>query len=58
MKRLGLGVLFSCLVLVLAPNVVAEQTNGIIQGTVSDAAWAVVAAAEVSAVSLLRGVIA
>jgi hypothetical protein len=30
MKRLGLGVLFSCLVLFLAPNVVAHETNGIV----------------------------
>jgi len=51
MKRIGLGVLFSWLVLILAPAAVAQQTNGIIQGTVSDATGAMVAAAEVSAVN-------
>ncbi len=51
MRTTGLGVLFVALVLFLAPTVVAQQTNGIIQGTVSDATGAMVAAAEVSAVN-------
>jgi hypothetical protein len=51
MKSTRLGVLFSCLVLILAPVVVAQQTNGIIQGTVTDAEGAVVAAADVVVVS-------
>jgi len=44
-------VLFSWLVLILAPLMAAQQTNGIIQGTVADAAGAVVAGAEVTVVS-------
>lgn len=51
MRRTGLGVLFSWLVLVLAPLMAAQQTNGIIQGTVADTAGAVVAGAEVTVVS-------
>jgi hypothetical protein len=51
MRRTALGVLFSWLVLILAPAVVAQQTNGIIQGTVSDAAGASVAGATVVVIS-------
>ena len=51
MRRTGLGVLFSWLVLILAPLMAAQQTNGIIQGTVADAAGAVVTGAEVTVVS-------
>jgi hypothetical protein len=51
MRRTGLGVLFSWLVLILAPLMAAQQTNGIIQGTVSDAGGAVVTAADVTVVS-------
>jgi len=51
MRRTGLGVLFSWLVLLLAPALVAQQTNGIIQGTVSDAAGASVAGATVVVIS-------
>src|SRR5271154_2819699 len=51
MKSIRLGVLFGWLMLILAPGVVAQQTNGIIQGTVTDAAGAVVAGASVSVVS-------
>ena len=51
MRTTGLGVLFVALVLFLAPTVVAQQTNGIIQGTVSDATGAIVAAAEISTVN-------
>ena len=46
------AVLLGCCVLILAPAVVvAQQVNGIIQGTVSDATGAMVAAAEVSTVN-------
>jgi Carboxypeptidase regulatory-like domain len=48
MRNTGLGVLFSCLALILAPAVVAQQTNGTIQGTVLDAAGAVVAGASLT----------
>jgi len=51
MKKIWFGVLFSCLVLILAPAVVAQQTNGTIQGTVTDAGGAVVAGASVSIVN-------
>lgn len=51
MKRTALGVLFACIVLSLAPAVAAQETNGIIQGTVLDAAGAVVARAAVSVVN-------
>ncbi len=51
MKRTALGVLFLCIVLILAPVVMAQQTNGIIQGAVSDAAGAVVAGATVTVVN-------
>src|SRR6204780_2209870 len=51
MRRTGLGVLFSWLVLILTPLMAAQQTNGIVQGTVADAAGAVVAGAEVTIVS-------
>ena len=51
MKSIWVGVLFSWLVLSLAPGVVAQETNGIIQGTVSDAGGAVVAGAAVSVVN-------
>jgi hypothetical protein len=52
MKRTALGVvLFACIVLILAPAVVAQQTNGIIQGAVSDAAGALVAGASVTVVN-------
>src|SRR6266478_3664503 len=51
MRRTGLGVLFSCLVLILAPAGLAQnaQNNGTIQGTVLDAAGANVTGAEVTA---------
>ena len=51
MRRTALGVLFSCFVLILAPAGVAQQTNGIIQGTVTDAAGAVLTGATVTVVS-------
>jgi hypothetical protein len=51
MRRTALGVLLGCMTLVLATTLVAQQTNGIIQGTVADAAGAVVAGAEVTVVS-------
>ncbi len=53
MRRTGLGVLFSCLVLILAPAGLAQnaQNNGTIQGTVMDAAGAAVAAAEITVVN-------
>jgi hypothetical protein len=51
MRRTVLGVLFTCIVLILAPVVVAQETNGIIQGTVADAAGALVAGASVTVVS-------
>jgi len=51
MRRVALGVMFSCLVLILAPAGIAQQTTGIIQGTVLDAAGAVVAGATVTVVN-------
>ena len=51
MRRTALLVLLVCLVLILAPAMVAQQTNGIIQGSVSDAAGAVVAGATVTVVN-------
>jgi hypothetical protein len=51
MNRTALGVLFLCIVLILAPAVMAQQTNGIIQGAVSDAHGAVVAGATVTVVN-------
>jgi hypothetical protein len=48
---MGFVVLFSCLVLILAPTVVAQQTTGIIQGTVLDPAAAAVAGAMVTVVN-------
>jgi hypothetical protein len=51
MRRAGLGALFSLLVLILVPTVVAQQTNGTIQGTVLDSAGAIVAGASVTVVN-------
>jgi hypothetical protein len=51
MKKAAVGVLFACIVLILVPFVLAQETNGIIQGTVSDAAGAVMAGATVSVVN-------
>ncbi|MGD0268274.1 MAG: carboxypeptidase-like regulatory domain-containing protein, partial [Candidatus Sulfotelmatobacter sp.] len=51
MRKTGLGVLFSWFVLIFAPFMAAQQTNGIVQGTVADAAGAVVAGADVTIVS-------
>src|ERR1700688_525154 len=51
MRRTAFGVLLSCLVLILAPAMVAQETNGIIQGTVSDAAGALLAGASVTVVN-------
>jgi len=53
MRRVGLGVLFSCLALILAPAGLAQnaQNNGTIQGTVVDTAGAAVAGAEVTVVN-------
>jgi len=51
MKRTALGVLFACTVLILAPAVLAQETSGIIQGTVSDPAGALVVGASVSVVN-------
>ena len=48
MSKTGLGALFSLVLLILAPAMVAQQTNGTIQGTVLDAAGAVVAGASVT----------
>ena len=50
MRRTAIGVLLSCLVLILTPTVMA-QTSGTIQGTVSDAAGAVLAGAGVTVVN-------
>lgn len=51
MKSIWVGLLVGGLVLILAPAVVAQETTGIIQGTVADAAGLVVAGASVSVVS-------
>jgi hypothetical protein len=51
MKRATFGVVFACVVLILAPVVVAQETNGIIQGTIADTAGAVMAGATVSVVN-------
>jgi len=51
MKRATFGVVFACVVLILAPVVVAQETNGVIQGTIADAAGAVMAGATVSVVN-------
>jgi hypothetical protein len=51
MKSIWVGLLVGGLVLILAPAVVAQQTTGIIQGTVTDAGGAVVAGATVTVVS-------
>ncbi|HXE32554.1 MAG TPA: carboxypeptidase regulatory-like domain-containing protein [Verrucomicrobiae bacterium] len=51
MRRMGLGVLFSWLVLIFAPAMVAQQNQGTIQGTVSDPAGAGVAGAAVTVLS-------
>jgi len=51
MSRTGFGALLSVVVLILAPAMVAQQTNGTIQGTVSDSAGAVVAGAAVTVIS-------
>jgi hypothetical protein len=51
MKRATFGVVFACVVLILAPVVVAQETNGIIQGTIADAAGAVMVGATVSVVN-------
>ena len=51
MKSRCLGVLFGWLILILVPGVVAQETNGIIQGTVADAAGALVAGATVTVVN-------
>jgi hypothetical protein len=51
MRRTGLGVMFSLLALILVPAVAAQQTTGSIQGTVSDAGGAIVAAASVTVVN-------
>jgi Carboxypeptidase regulatory-like domain len=50
MKRTTLGVVFACVVL-MAPLVLAQETSGIIQGTIADAAGAVMAGATVSVVN-------
>jgi hypothetical protein len=51
MKRTALGVLFACTLLIPAPAVLAQETSGIIQGTVSDPAGALVVGALVSVVN-------
>jgi len=51
MKRATFGVVFACVVLILAPVVVAQENNGIIQGTIADTAGAVMAGATVSVVN-------
>jgi len=51
MSRTGFGALLSVVVLILAPAMAAQQTNGTIQGTVSDSAGAVVAGASVTIVN-------
>jgi len=51
MKSIWVGLLVAGLVLILASAVVAQETTGIIQGTVADAAGLVVAGASVSVVS-------
>src|ERR1700730_11629905 len=50
MKSIWLGMVVCGLVMVLVPAVMAQQTNGIIQGTVTDAAGAVVAGQTVEVV--------
>jgi Carboxypeptidase regulatory-like domain len=51
MRRTGLGVLLSVLALILAPAALGQQTNGTIQGTILDAAGAVVPGASVTAIN-------
>ena len=51
MKSIWVGLLVGGVVLIFASAVVAQQTTGIIQGTVTDAAGAVVAGASVAVVS-------
>jgi uncharacterized surface anchored protein len=51
MRRTALGVLLGCLVVILTPAVVAQSTSGTIQGTVSDAAGAVLTGAAVTVVN-------
>jgi len=51
MRRTAIGALFSCLVLILASAAVAQQTTGVIQGTVLDAAGGAVAGAAITVVN-------
>ena len=51
MRRTAFGVLFCGVMLILAPAVIAQQTSGTIQGTISDAAGAVVSGAAVTVVN-------
>jgi len=51
MRRTALGVILGCLVLIFSPAVMAQQTNGTIQGTVADPAGAMMAGATVTVVN-------
>jgi hypothetical protein len=51
MRRTGPGVLVCLLVLVLAPVMAAQQTTGVIQGTILDAGGAAVAGASITVVN-------
>jgi len=51
MRRVALWGVVSCLVLILAPAGIAQQTTGIIQGTVLDAAGGSWAGATVTGVN-------
>jgi carboxypeptidase family protein len=51
MKSTALWVVLVCFVLILVPAVVAQETNGTVQGTVADAGGAVVAGADVTVVN-------
>ena len=51
MKSIWLGMVVCGLAIILAPAVIAQQTNGIIQGTISDAGGAVITGATITVVN-------
>jgi hypothetical protein len=51
MRRTGLGAFVGLLVLILAPVMAAQQTTGVIQGTILDAGGAAVAGASITVVN-------